>query len=176
MLTRNQILNDEHTSNAQHQQIDQTYAKRNESESAWQAWVDACETWHDSILASDFLWNDETRQKIRKGDREAIEDTLLYLEVDPWYFRSGYLKEHIISSLKQAPLTELDKERIRQIIINIAGGKNRREFRYYCRLALKVATDDFVLAIQQEAEKRDRESCGKFSYLLRFLLEHMKAA
>jgi hypothetical protein len=110
--------------------------------------------------------------KIRSGDREAVNDALLFLEVDPWYFRSGYLKEKLIDSLKQAPITEDDRARIQGIIVSAAAGRNRREFKRFCRLATRVTSCQFEHQIEQLAKERDPESSGKFGYLLRYLEQH----
>ena len=169
MLTRSQIERTARVITAQWQNIHNTAAVRWKNPEATKTWVDACMTFHRATLPTDYLWLDETRTRIKNGDREAIEDALLFLEVDPWYFRSGYLKERLIRSLKQAPLTEQDKERIRQIVISVARGKNRREFRNFCSLASKVSNQEFEQFIEQEAKEHDRESCGKFSYLLRYI-------
>lgn len=135
-------------------------------------WKNACLDFHQTELATDFLWSHETQLSIRRGNRKAIDDALLFLEVDPWYFRSGYLKEMLIDSLKRAPLTKDDKARIRNIIISVAGGRNRREFRRFCKLAVKVTSDKFEQMIDQLAKEHDPKSSGKFSYLLQYLKQH----
>jgi hypothetical protein len=169
MLTREQIIEAERIRNAQRRRIDEALVNRGENQDAFQVWRDACDEFHDTVLSTDYLWLDETQQLIRNGERSTIEDVLLFLEVDPWYFRSGYLKEMLIESLKQAPLTDQDKARIRQIIISVAAGKNRREFRRFCELAARVISEEFENTIEQLVAQQDHESKGKFSYILRYL-------
>jgi hypothetical protein len=102
-------------------------------------------------------------------DPEAIEDAILFLEVDPWYFRSGYLKERLIKGLKAADLDYRDRLRLRNVIWSVAKGKNRREFRNYCSLALKVSTPDFEKMLDDVSTEQDLDSRGKLSYLRRYI-------
>jgi hypothetical protein len=172
VLTREKILEAERIKNSLHQKINDTVTKRDKSQAAYKEWKQACRIWHNTTSATDHLWLDETRKKIRSGDRETIDDVMLFLEVDPWYFRSGYLKERLIEDLKRAPLNEHNEERIRHIIINVTKGRDRREFRYFCKLAARVASEEFEKVVEQEAEQHDKESHGKLSYLLRYLQKH----
>ena len=159
---------------AQNERIHQTFAARAKDPAANAAWEEACHVWHGTRLPADYLWSGEFGQRVRSGDREAVKDAVLFLEVDPWYFRSGYLKERLIDGLKRAPLTEHDRERLRQVILNVAHGRNRREFRYYCRLAAVVENAEFRRALEREAEKGGPSALGKLAYLLSYLRQHSK--
>ncbi|GEM_PF-3803224 len=172
MPTRNLIRVAEETSNLVQRAIHETCARRNESPEAYQAWQDACARARQTTLPTDYLWSDEVAQKIKDGDREYTDDALLFLEVDPWFDSSGYLKEHLLEKLRQAPLTEDDKARIRKALIAVAGGRNRREFGRWCSLAVKVTTDEFERELEELAKERDAASSGKFSFLLRYIREH----
>lgn len=165
MLTIAQILETERVMNKYTQKIHQTFHKRRESDGAWQEWSDTCRAVHRIKLPTDFLWSDEHRDKVRSGDREAIDDTIVYLEADPWYFRSGYLKEWLLDNLRKAPLNEENKSRLRKVILNVAAGRNRREFRRYCLLAKKVTNEDFERTVKEKAEARIAGNCGKFERL-----------
>ncbi|MCE5198779.1 MAG: hypothetical protein ABFD54_10455 [Armatimonadota bacterium] len=170
MLTREDIAQAKLIRNRQQQHINETYSQRQQNQETWAAWKEACADFHQTRVATDYLWSDKVRLKIKNGDREVINDALLYLEVDPWYFRSGYLKERLIDALKSAPLTNEDVNRIQNIIINIAGGPNRREFRRFCQLAARVTSPEFEELLVQLAKEHDPG--GKLAYLLRYLEEH----
>ncbi len=150
MLTHKDILQAEQIRNSQVKRIyesSELWYSNKQNQEALDEWRKACNDYHNTTLAIDYLWSDETRMKIKSGDRETIDDVLLFLEVDPWFFRSGYLKEWLIDNLMHAPLTEEDKVRIRQIIIAVAGGRNRREFRRFCKLATRVTSSEFEATI-----------------------------
>ncbi len=174
MLTRGQILRSAETRNRLHQKVEETFAERDRSQATWQAWTDACREFNETIVPTDYLWLDKTQHRIKEGDREVIEDAILFLDVDPWYDRSGYLKERLVDSLRGAPLTDQDKARIRQIVINMASGQNRREFRRYCSLAAKFTSPEFEDLIERMAKEQGPENQGKFAQLLRCVREHQE--
>lgn len=175
MLSRRTILETAAQATALHRRIHETVALRDRGPKERQAWSDACEEFHSTKLATDFLWEDSFLHRLRTGERDAIEEAIQFLEVDPWFFpwffRSGYLKERLIRGLKVCRRTERDDLRLRNVIWNVATGPNRREFRNYCSLAIKVATEEFMERLAATTEAQDSAARGKLSYLRRFLLQ-----
>ena len=171
MLTPQQIREAEAEENAHHQRIDETFLHRDDSAEAWARWKLACVDWHASRRDTDSLWENSTRERLRAGDPAAVEDAIVFLETDPWFFRSGYLKERVTRALRRAPLSSAQRERLRRLIIEVCRGRNRREFRDYCVLAAVVWTLEFEETIRAEAAAHDLESKGKFSFLLKYLEE-----
>jgi hypothetical protein len=172
MLTRDDIAQVERIENAHHKAIHSTSACRNQSPQAWKNWLDATSAWHAQRYPTNKLWEDDFLTDLRASDRQAIEESILYLEVDPWYFRSGYLKERLIRGLKVANLSEIDRSRLRNVIWNVAEGRNRREFRNYCSLALVVGDKELIQQLECISPARDQDAKGKFGYLLRYLRQH----
>ena len=104
---------------------------------------------------------------MQKGDRDSIRDLITFLEVDPIFHRSGYLKEHLLRLIKNAPRTPHDDQRLRAVIWNRAGGPNRREFKLYCQLASRINTPDFTEQVRQAA-KIAPGPWSKFSFILQY--------
>lgn len=170
MLSRSTILETAAIMSALHQRVRETVVFREVGTKQWGAWRLACDELHSTKLATDFLWEDSFYQRLRAGERDAIEEAILFLEVDPWFFRSGYLKERLIRGLKACPRKKKDDMRLRNVIWNVANGRNRREFRNYCSLAAKVATEEFMELLAKVSEAQDAAAKGKLSYLRRFLI------
>ena len=133
MLTPQLVREVEAAINARHHLVHQTHRSRSDSPEAWERWEKACAEWHANDQPTDFLWENSTREMLLMGDQEVIEDSIVFLEADPWHFRSGYLKERIISGLKRATLSP-PAEATQQVILKVCLGRNRREFRRYCGL------------------------------------------
>lgn len=169
MLSRESILEVERIENRHLERIHSTVLRRHESDRAWQEWEEAALAWHAQRYPTERLWEDAFLTDLRASQRLAIEEAILYLEVDPWYFRSGYLKERLIRGLKAAELTGRDRRRLRNVIWRVAGGKNRREYRNYCSLAAVVGDADLIQSLEEITPERDLAAKGKFSYLLRYL-------
>lgn len=54
---------------------------------------------------------------VRQGDHDAIAEALLFLEADPYCFRSGYMKKKLCSALRHAPLVREERHRIRELVL-----------------------------------------------------------
>jgi hypothetical protein len=58
----------------------------------------------------------QTMEKIQAGDEAAVEFGLVFIEVQPYYFRSQYHRTQLIRMLKHAPLSSLQAERLKRIL------------------------------------------------------------
>ena len=70
-------------------------------------------------------------------------DILDFLEADPVFFRSGYMKESLLGELKKRTLDRREVERLQGIIFSVVRKPDRREFRRYCRVAATVDDQGF---------------------------------
>ncbi len=83
------------------------------------------------------------------GHARFVERAILFLEADPWFFRSGYEKQRLIRHLKRTPLNPMQRQRLGRVVLAAidgdAGGvranRDRLEFRHYGRLACAVWSD-----------------------------------
>lgn len=75
---------------------------------------------------------------LRRGDPGGIDVLIEFLEADPMFFRSGYVKTQILRMLKRAPLTSPQASRLRAVILGVIAKRWGREFGDYARLALKL--------------------------------------
>ena len=113
-----------------------------------------------SMLRRDSKWGERIREEVIKGienkQRRAIEDGILFLEISPRYFRSGYYKAIIARKLKSAPLSAEQQERLQRVILSAVAGRVGPEFNEFARLAIRVADAEFM----NEVEKRIPTSEG----------------
>lgn len=87
---------------------------------------------------------DEIVERLRNGDPTAVEPAVVFLEADPWCFRSGYLKERLMRYLSRMSLPEAAQERLRDVITTAVGRGPRRELPMTRRLARAVASQQLV--------------------------------
>lgn len=83
-----------------------------------------------------------------RGERDVGEidtaDILDYLEADPMFFGSGYMKEKLLSETKRRELSAAEAKRFQEIILEVVQkADSRREFRNYCRAAVSVDNPEF---------------------------------
>jgi hypothetical protein len=120
-----------------HARVHETFAARDQSPEAWAAWQDAAADFHKTLAvmygSSTF---DERIADIRKGDPTSVGKAITFLEVDPWCFGAGYVKERLISSLKGVDLDPRQVDRLTMAFGRVAmDNRGRRELRDWCRLA-----------------------------------------
>ncbi len=148
-----------------------TYRRKRESARAEEQWHKACRRFHEDYDQLAFPGGiTEGMRRLATNDPGIIESAVVFLEVDPFFFRSGYIKEDLLERLRWAPLDEDQKQRMRQVILaRIRDPKNRREFRRYCRLAPFVADAEFEKEIAGLAG-----SSGAKPKRAQWVLEHLR--
>ena len=93
---------------------------------------------------------EQSFRQAKAGDGHNLEPLVLFLEADPYVLRSGYAKEAAIGALKQVPeITPHYADRLRTVILHIVDRRWGREFRAYCRLAVRVDSPEFRNALEQ---------------------------
>ncbi len=88
---------------------------------------------------TDSWWSiDPAYELLRGGDVAQLETVIQFLENDPWFHGSGYLKEDITSAIKPGMVSANDAKRLAVVCLSIVDKRDGREFRGYCNLARKV--------------------------------------
>jgi hypothetical protein len=148
------ILQNAQSLNMLKDDIDRTYKKRDESHEALKSWENACDFFHaswDNLAFPGGL--SKEMELLKKHDSTAIDQAILYLKANPYYFRSGYIKQKILTRLKQAQLTNKQILQLQDILIDVIQRTGRRENREYHRLAAKIADPKFRARIQDIMQK-----------------------
>jgi hypothetical protein len=101
-----------------HSRIRETYLKRSESPEKLREWKQACAEFHSRYGHLAFPTGYQGRgtlKRILDGDPEAMEAAICFLEVRPYFFRSGYMFKDILRKCRQAPLTPNQTARLKAI-------------------------------------------------------------
>lgn len=94
----------------------------------------------------------------RKGEPEAIDHMLDFLEVDVPAFRCGYAKQWCYRWLKSLRIDPNQAQRLRQLTLAVCQcSGQRQELRDLARLMIKLADEPFVRALRDLAEKHKNE-------------------
>jgi len=114
-----------------------------------QALQDATKLFNDSYNQLAFPGGLDTELTLLKnGDPKAIAAAIEYLDANPYFFRSGYVKGEIARRLKQVTLTPQQTKDLQNILIRTIGTSGR-EAREYGRLACKIADPAFYERLQE---------------------------
>jgi len=116
-------------------EVNRTAAVRGDSAEAHGGWQRAAREFREAraMMYPDAFWADVRR--LAAGEHEAVEPALVFLETDPWCFRSGYVKEELMRLLVRHELTAGERERLEGVLLRAVDVGDRREFRRSCRLA-----------------------------------------
>lgn len=108
---------------------------------------------------------------LKKGDLQARNAAILFLEIDPMFFRSGYIKEEIIRRLKQFDLTSSEVDRVHSAVLRVVKTRSCRELRQYRSLARRFATSALVEALRNLANDADPATSQRARWVLRTVEE-----
>ena len=96
-----------------------------------------------------FFENQTFLAALSAGDAEAKESTIKFLEFDPYYYRSGYIKSKLLVRLKHIKLTASEIRRLQKVVCNaIISRQPKCEFKYYARLLKNIGTPEFRAKLQ----------------------------
>lgn len=107
--------------------------------------------WLDAIVAFRAAYARvyaDALKEVNDGAKRTSEvdtaDMLDFLEADPIFFRSGYMKQKLLTELKRRKLDQHEVRRLQEIILSVVRkNDHRREFLHYCRAAANVDDERF---------------------------------
>src|SRR5262245_9822726 len=99
----------------------------------------------------------------------GVDAAIEFLEKDEWTFGSGYAKAEFIRLLRKLDLNHTQAERLRRVVLTVVDGRDRREFRHYCRLACKLDSpqlrEELARRLENENEVVRRHARWTLEYL-----------
>lgn len=96
-----------------HKRVHDTFKHRDESPERRREWVDAADEFRRRYDMLAFPGGErDARGRIATGDPEAIESAICFLELRPYFFRSGYMFNAMLRHAKRAPLSAKQRARL----------------------------------------------------------------
>jgi len=154
-----------------HAAIRRTAVDRDRGPHSRREWAAACAAFHSYVSPLDRYF-EQACEQARYSHAELLEFAIRFLELDPWFFRSGYLKQILITRLKRSDLSESARERLRRVVIDAANRRGAREFKYYCRLAAVVADDKVVSELETVSTGTDAARANRAKMMLDQIRQH----
>lgn len=136
--------------------IGETLAHRSSSASGRLAWETACATFHARYDDLFFPGGMARWEAFLSRQDEGMAAALLFLEVDPVFFRSGYLKEAIWQKLKQHLLSERERDRLDAVARQYLDAPLRREFWAMARYVRLRGSSSFWREMERLASQQER--------------------
>ena len=139
-----------------HAQVQRTFLHRERDSASHSEWDRACYAFRSYVSRLD-PYIERARKKVRYADKDKnlLEFVVCFLEVDPWFDGSGYLKQIFLTRVKRSDLDEATKERLRRVLLDAVNRRRTREFKYYCRLAAVIGDEGLVAALEKASDNDD---------------------
>ncbi len=109
---------------------------------------------------------EEDYRKLRQGDASGRETAIRFLEADPFFHRSGYVKALLVRALKPPMLTPSDQVRLQGVVLSLVDRRDDRDFRTFCKLARKVDGPGFKEQLMQRLENPDLDIRRRAGWVL----------
>lgn len=155
-----------------HAQVHRTFRRRDLDAESRLEWERAADAFRSYVSRMD-RYIERASQKDRYSDKNLLEFVVCFLEVDPWFYRSGYLKEAFLTRLKRSDLDETTQARLRRVLLDSLHRRGSREFKYYCRLAAVLAEQDLVSALEEASGSSDVTVARRAGRMLRTIRQRM---
>jgi hypothetical protein len=124
-------------------------------------WLKAYEQYHNSYDALAFPGGlEHGLSLLKKKDPSILPTAIIYVKADPYFFRSGYIKQKILTHLKKFNFNADQIKALQHIIID-AILNPKSGFKYYVRLALKISDINFLTSIQKIIKESDNPIVSK---------------
>ena len=147
------------------------YRKNPANDALKAAWQDAAAAFHRVLTEYPTgFWH--ALDAVNAGETSGLLDVLAFLEADPWCYRSGYAKSAALKAVTRVPLDDAAIQRLQDVVLAAVDGRDRREFRWYCRLARRVLTPDFEAAIQSRLTDPDPAVQRRARWVLDAIAKH----
>ncbi len=105
--------------------IDETYGTRGTG--GIDAWSRACAEFHARYDELAFPGGyDGAEKRIQAGDPYTIEAALCFLELRPYFFRSGYMYQSLLRKMKRASFTKSQWERMEVVLRRLEEWRKRK--------------------------------------------------
>lgn len=127
--------------------VDETATSRDRSDVDRQAWTDACLQFQRRFDQLAFPGGTAQWSAFLAGKTRGIDAAIAFLDVDPWFLRSGYAKEIIWHRLKRFPLDAPRVALLESIALAWLRRRVRREFWAMARCLRAQASAPFWDAV-----------------------------
>ena len=112
-----------------HNTIHSTFKLKDRSAQDREIWADACAEFHREYEGLCFLNGfSNIKTRLISGNIEDMEYAIDFIEIRPYFFRSGYMYQYLLRHLKSAPLPKGLESRYKAVLLDYKAYKiNRRQ-------------------------------------------------
>jgi len=124
--------------------------RRHDSEMAVRRWHAASRHYNAALENAYPAGFADAMCDLKRGDVFGLDLAIEFLEADPMFFRSGYMREEVLRYVGRVPRSQAQNERLRRVVLQIVDRRDGRDFRRFCALARRVDNE----WLRSELERR----------------------
>lgn len=100
-----------------HERVNETFRLRTQDRESEELWKCACAELNARFDGLAFPGGYATAgARILAGEADAVEAALCFLELRPYFFRSGYIFKTLLRKMKRAPISPAQADRLRAVL------------------------------------------------------------
>jgi hypothetical protein len=105
---RAQMIENAAEINRLHRRVHETFSGQSNVADPHEEWSRACREFHErySSLCIPGGWDTGFMERLKAGEYDTVEAALCFLEVRPYFFRSGYMWKDLLRKCKRVPMNE----------------------------------------------------------------------
>jgi hypothetical protein len=100
-------------------------------------------------------WLETVAEALRMGESRAFEQAFAFLELDAYFFRSGYERARLVRAMSSAPMSAQQRARARAYVVACADGNLHCDLRALAMLADHVADNELRRALRARLHAAD---------------------
>ncbi len=114
--------------NRLHLRIHETLSRQSEGADFYQEWSRACQEFHERYgqLCVPGGWDGGFMDRLQAGEFHTVEVALCFLEVRPYFFRSGYMWKDLLRKCKRVPMNAEQASRFIALLERYSEWKENR--------------------------------------------------
>jgi hypothetical protein len=153
--------------NRLHDEMRRLAWQRDHSAADRDRWLLACREFRLRFEELRFPGGDDGWSSFIAGDPEGLDSAIAFVEADPYFHRSGYLKQDIWDRLKRSTLDAAQLNRLEAISLGyVTRPVRRREFWHMVRFVRQRAGDSFWSALREIDAGPDRPARTRARWVL----------
>jgi hypothetical protein len=142
---RAQMIENANEINRLHGRIHETFSRRSEDADFDRQWSQACDDFHNRYgqLCIPGGWDSAFMDRLKAGEYYTVEAALCFLEVRPYFFRSGYMWKDLFRKCRRVPMNEEQSSRFIALLERHSEWRAKPDAR--AKLGMKVRNNLSVL-------------------------------
>jgi hypothetical protein len=122
--------------------------------------------WFHELMAGLYAPVEIALSDLRRGDTSRLETLIRFLEADPYCHRSGDMKADIINAITRVTIGDRDRNRLRNVLLDLLHKPAKREFRQYVRLAKYLDDPELRAALTERVQSADQPAARQAGWIL----------